>query len=892
MAAPQGPYGQPPQYTQGGGYGPSPYGQAPPGHNDYGQPPPSFSQGHGGQGSAYYPDPGAGSPHSDPMASGHQHPYETGGSMASGYHGDPMASGIEGAYPEPEYEDYRQYTEQGKGSAGAAQRKQYKIDPDSGVAPRRCTDLVCIALAFLYFFFVLCTVLWTKSVAEEGEQYSDPMRLTNGMDYKARLCGESEGVKDKPYLFWCRLEQTATTWQDALTPLNPNSKTILNLAHPVCVENCPGKKMKMGIAGCKDCAPTQVECLMPEQGTGTLGKLQDVIVKGQASDHYEDYFLSFRQETKTLWTYDTELHSGRYCVPLDTAAKAEVMAGPLSLGERVHKSIGSFQDCWGVMFAAAATAVILSYFYVWIIGTFKNSAKYIVSISLIAVWILLLVAGFFFSFAVFIYFKDVPQLKDLPYDGYTSVNTFYERNEQHEANIISTVVGVTLLLLSCLPFGILMNLKHEFEHIHELIWAAWEGVGSMPSMLICPAIEALLKFLLMWIFGANFTYMMSCGHFDKYRIVIEGQLWSGLSSSFAYDYSMWFWVALYLYAWVWAIEICTSFGQFVVSFCGILWYFTKKVNGVKPDLVRPALDGIKDAFRYHLGSILLGAAGIWLFRFVRVFLWFENESLLTSKSACCPACKFLDGCVTSIGRCVDGCRGGERAIGKRRRDRKFLCFTVPDFMFQYNKNAYQDVVIRCQHYLQAMDKAERYINWYAPVQRYTGKCMLVTVCGVLWIGFAGAAVAYILMVHVSAFNDPASGSYIQDPAAVAILAFLLCASIAYGFTALIDHMADTLMYCFTFNKKFNKASSLQFVPHQIQDLVGHDGIQERTYGFFGRARPEMFLSTWVEGFTNIDRPGFNQHKHAASQAKMSQELSTMNSPTSAHGSPLSGRPTH
>lgn len=164
---------------------------------------------------------------------------------------------------------------------------------------------------------------------------------------------------------------------------------------------------------------------------------------------------------------------------------------------------------------------------------------------------------------------------------------------------------------------------------------------------------------------------------------------------------------------------------------------------------------------------------------------------------------------------------------------------------QFTKDGYQDVIIRSQHYLQAMEKARRYIDWYAPVSLYYGKCTLVTIVGVLWIGMAGAVSSYAMMANHSRYNDPASDSFIPDPAGVAFLAFLLCGSIAYGFCALIDHMADTLLYCFAFNRKFNKGTIKMFVPELIQDLVGHDGVDGTAYGMYGKARPEMYLSTWL-----------------------------------------------
>jgi hypothetical protein len=879
-----GGYGSP--YAQGGGYGANPYGQPPASYGQaapYGPPPASSQYGQPyGQSRGYGQNPEGGSPQSDPMASGfHGDPYATGASSASGWQPqNPMSSGVAGAYPDL---DYRQYTETGKGSAASSgEKKQAKIDPETGIAPRRCTDLVCVVLFGLYFSCLLIMLCVVKTKTVDGQAYSDIRRLSHGFDYQARLCGVDDGVQDKPYLFWCRKDASPRI-PFAQTP--PGNGAGINLYHPVCVSQCPSL-VKSG-NNQTQLGPRQVECLLQEQGTGGHGEVTPVSgIKGNQFGNRVNYFLMFWQQTAYTVPYDTELLSGRYCVPTDSVLKAEVMSGPLSPLERVHKSIGSFEDCWGVMSIALVVSIVLSYLYVYIIGNFKNSAKYIVTASLLGVWALSLISGLFFSFAAAMYCKNIPGLENLNYGAYMDKNTFYERNSERDATIISIVVGLALLFLSCFPFGIVMNLKHEFEHIHELIHAGWEAVSAMPTLLIVPAVEAVVKYFVMWIMAYNFMHVVAAGTYDDYRIIVEEQLWQGLSKTFAFDRSMLFWIGFYLFGWIWAVEIVTSFGQFIVSSCGILFHFTKKVNGVKQLPKRPPVDAFMNALRYNLGSIFLGASGIWLFRLPRIFLWFESESIPTGKSECCGPCSCLSSIVKSVGGCCDQYRGNEKQRAARKAARTFSCccisFTIPSIIYQWNKNGYQDVVIRCQHFLQAMDTAERYIMAFSSINMYTGKCALVTIVGVLWIGFAGSFLSYLIMDNASYYNDPTRDTYIQDPAAVALLAFLMCSSIAYGFCTLIDHMADTLLYCYSFNRKFNKGTVGQFVPTLIQDIAGHDGLFERPYGYFGRARPEMYLGTWMEGLTNLDRPGFNKQKQQAqAQAAMAQ----LQSPPSSPGSP-------
>jgi len=123
--------------------------------------------------------------------------------------------------------------------------------------------------------------------------------------------------------------------------------------------------------------------------------------------------------------------------------------------------------------------------------------------------------------------------------------------------------------------------------------------------------------------------------------------------------------------------------------------------------------------------------------------------------------------------------------------------------------------------------------------------MIITIVGVVSVGSTCAGLTYVAILLTSSLSDPESETYLVAPAAVCGFAFCLCASIAYGFMMLFDHTADTLLYCYAWNKKFNKATVDQFMPESLRDLVGHIIDKEDGYQYFGNAKPEMYLSTWM-----------------------------------------------
>jgi len=774
--------------------------------------------------------------------------FDTQGSyMQTGYT-DPMASGMHAQYQDM---DYKQFTEQaGKttaSSAGGGRKDWPKIDQDSGVAPRRCTDLVCVALFILYVIGICIFLLVVKNKTVDGRPYGDVRRLTHGMDYEARLCGIDEGVEAKPYLFWCRADPYSPTEQNFA-----NTPAALNLDHPVCVSQCPS----LPPGAVNQTGPAEVECLMQAETPGQNGAIVPVPANTFPSGQFgnvQNYFLSFEEKTLYTHTYETHLLTGRFCVPTDSTLKASVLSGPLKMfPNRLLKGAGSFQDCWLAIFIAILVVIVLSYPYIFLIGACKYFGSYIVTTCVILVWVSVTLACAFFGLAV-VDGKPIIQ-------NYEEINVFYLRNNANEAKYWSYGCAGVLLIMSFGSLSYLLNLTNDLDHMHDLTDAAFKALQDMKSLYLVPPLLAVARFFTTWIVCYNSMTLLSVGTFDDYRIVVEGEPFQGMSKSYGFDHWMGFGILIYAIGGIWAVETITSLGQFLISYCTVLYYFTPlappdddeyEVGGqvlVKQPIPFAAWKGLFAAFRYHLGSILLGGSGIWFFRIFRMTQWVKVETVLHQKSSCgeCVPLSSLNPCVACIGGACDrlsSCLGLGASPAERKKQGLKTLKNYP-WATEYCKDAYNDVNIRAQHFLEAMPKAQGYINSQEGVKAYYGICRPVTVVGVLAAGIAGALISYLVM-NSGAYNDPTSSGFIQDPILACIVAFFVCGSVAYDFCALLDHTADTLLYCFAYNKKFNKKTCYKFAPRNIRDLVGFDGIKDSTYGYYGTARPGMYLTPWL-----------------------------------------------
>jgi hypothetical protein len=756
--------------------------------------------------------PGGGSAYgTGPYAGGV--PYAAGGSQIQGFQSargvrDPMGITQQSGVSEGS-KSYQRYTETSPGGAPVG----FGIDPENGIAPRRLTDCVCAVAFVLYVLgmIILLIVVHTRTVG--ARPYGDVMRLSRGFDAEGRLCGVDAGVEDKAYLFWCR-EVNSENQLGTGMPVDEG----LNLWNPSCVSACPNAQ--------KNVTVDQVSCLYG-------GQFRNITIPGGQFGNVKTFQVTLQQSMMETAPYDTAPFGGHYCMPLDESLKASILDGPLHLGVRLVHKIGSFGDAWGVLFLASALAVALGYLFVLLI---KDAAKQVVYGVIVVAYTVCLVTSLFFLYGVF---YEIPGLKEvLPFDWYMELNPIYTRATGLNATIGSAVIGGVAMMVSCGLLGLTTHLKGLA--LWELVEAAAEAITAMRSMLIPPALEALWKYVLMWILCYNFRILLTVGFMDDHRVLINGVKYKGLSARFHYDWSMVPWIGYYLYGAVWIMELCNAFGHFLVAFAVISWYFMRKEGrektGVPP---APPCHATFDGVVYHAGSLCLGAAIIPWTRVVRVWDFVVHNSHPGKDAECCDACHVCNGVVKCLGGlceklqgCVDGCASS--------------CSKEDGCSFKYTKNAYCDTIIRSQHFLDAADRSLSIIKSHKYCKDNMYKLEVISVIGVLSIGMICSFFTHVMIMSISWYNDPTSSSYIDDPLAVDALAFLLCGNIAYGFTMVFDHTADVLLYCYAWNRKFNKKSMEKFVPELLKPIVAHDLDDDKLdYKLYGAAKPQMYLSSWL-----------------------------------------------
>lgn len=810
-----------------GGYGPAPggYGMPPDNHgrapSGYAVYPDNYGPDPGGYGAP--PDPGGYSAHPDSYAP-----------QGEPYDFDPTYDPRGGVgYPDLNDRSPEMHDNALPNVHQSWDRCAWGIDPENGIAPRRCTDCVCLGIFLVYVvgMVILVTVARTSSIG--NRPWGDIRRLTHGHDFRGRLCGVDTGVEDRAFTFWCR--DKAQEWGP-----NPSG---LNLEYPVCVHECPYNSTEM------------IGCLFKQA-------VQQATIHGGVFGTVETYHVQFQQSIAQTHAYDSVAFGGRFCVPANVTMKAVVLHGPLKYS-RLFYSVGSLQDCWFVIFQATLLAVLLGYVFLFLI---RLLPKFFVLVFLYLTWALLSLATFFFLYAVLglVATKtgNAALMEKARFAEYMEFNPLYARYMQGTATLLSVTAAAGLLLMGCGVLGIITHVAGDFGYVPDLVDASSEcWFQDMRSMLAPPAVEAIAKFVLTWILAYNFMFLVSVGWYEERRLVVNEKLYKDESAVYHFDARIMPWIAYYLFGWVWIIELTTSCGQFVVSFCVISWYFLRRKTGIPP---MPVLHGVTDCVCYHMGSLCLGAAIIPWVRLLRIFNWIEDESVPNEEAACCdegiaPLTVAINGCC----RCIGGmCK---KLTDQRKQCQPACCNTEPPAThldkdklinagctYRYMKNAYMDVIIRSQHFLQASQRSFLLIHRYGATKTYMleGRgCQVVTSVGVVTIGCMCMVYTYWVIMCIGSFTDPKSQSFIAEPMGISVMAFFLCGSIGYSFMSLFDHGADTLLYCYAWNKKFSKDSNGlpidAYLPDSLRELIDTEIDDDDAYRFYGQARPEMYLGTWL-----------------------------------------------
>jgi len=577
--------------------------------------------------------------------------------------------------------------------------------------------------------------------------------------------------------------------------------------------------------------------------------------------------------------YPTQARGGKYCVPLETELEDQILSGPLSLSNRWLTAIGSFQYPWTIILFSVFSTIFWGYISLYC----SRPGHLKIIVFCCHIFALLLFSLFSLFFLLGCLAIIIPEDYG---EAYKKANPIFSYYSHWYAPFISFLIGIVLFLLSCDIFFGMSKLKDHLQRAAELIGAVREMLSVMPMVLVQPLIEAILKYIVAMHMVYGFMWLVSAGHLNTHRIVINGSYFVGYSRNFVYDHSDVFLIILYVISCVWVMEIMSAFSQLVISSQVVEYYYTEKEDDKKKVPGDTLWKVTKNALQYHFGTACLGAFFALIFRVQRISheLHEEHQGKYRDDINKDDDEVQKSGFSRSVlGRCCLFCGVEVSKMGRFILHKvAFLCcfpFTllfksVPffdqDWYDTYTKDAYTDTYIRKTDYLQAAEHARITILSHKVTASLGGACNSLAWALIFGIASLSSGITLFMMLKFPAFADPASQSFIADPIMITLLDFILCCYISYGFMNVFEHAADSLLFCYAFNRRQDRHSVSHYIPDSIRCIVGWDDTLEQEVYYNTKTNPLMYLKTWLtKKGRHGHRPGllesmmtnFNEHPH-------------------------------
>lgn len=680
------------------------------------------------------------------------------------------------------------------------------IDKDTGVAPRRCTDIQC---CFAWLVFTVCLL----TMMQLSRWYGNVDALTHGRDYYGRICGVSQGVENMPWLFWCR--------DDAPSALVP---TKLQLINPSCVSSCPPSTNSSTLVPCLRTAQSQQSTVTNSGGV-------------QVQQFGNEITQEIEMQESIIYTvpYATRPRGGRFCIPQDADLERSVLESwdalhPLGFIMR-QVTAGTLGHLEWLFFIATIVAIGLGYFFFFCI---KHCPKTLTTIFIWPPVILMGTTAVWLFFAIFVL---IPGANSWPW----VVNYKDHWNPLYQHYTVEFASGLSLggVVICIAIMFCLIGIDQHFDaaSVADLITAGLGCMTNVPGMYWLPAVEALVKWIVFLFFLNGLRWFFTVGDLHKNRIHVNGAQFAGLSR--AWDWNGWwtFCVVAWIVGFYWFMEMANAFFEFLISKCTITFYFTEKDKGKKVITSSPIRDGLKDAVLYHWGSIAYGAFWIPWYRPIRLIYW-TLSSIVPGRGTNETFLGKILGCFES---CL--CAGCKDCCGLKKCAQEKV--EAPESII---KDGFSDIVIRANDFAPASEKAHMLLEHSHRVVQYMYRDPSQTTLCILGVGGIGTVCAWVTFMITNfapIYTAESSNLYIANPNLVVALSWILGAYIAFGFMSAWDHTSDTLLYCYAWNRKFSRKSVEKYIPESVRAIVGYEDKEDDRYPFYGRAKTNMYLRSWI-----------------------------------------------
>ncbi|XP_033114814.1 choline transporter-like protein 2 [Anneissia japonica] len=688
-----------------------------------------------------------------------------------------------------------------------------KYDPNfkGPIQNRSCTDVICciIFIAFIVGMFITGYIGWTNG---------DPRKLVYPTDSKGQICGHTEDVKNKPYLFFFDMLKCAS----ASTSFQFQCPTT-----QICVESCPNVTFSpytqlLNGALSADGSNVEWDKFICEYGfnpqtefvTGSytgLSGLFDMLDDEKCAPYYleSSAFADRCLPTILLEAVSTigsvlDNVNGTLKTPTNSNITSSNVADLFGTAAKFFlelQSIGSviFEDfvgSWWLILMFMGVSMLVALLYIILMRWFAG----------IIVWVMIFGTYALLGLGIYYCWKQYYELENI--DGSDAAIAFTtDLSSYLRLQKTWLIFGITFCVILVILLIITLCLCNRIRIAIALIKEASRAITHMMSTLFWPIFPFLMQIAVVTLWAAIALYLASSGSAtyitagvpvdDVYNLT-NGS--SCTKETFETDYpnttalclfehygleNIFLYLQIYnLFGLFWLLAFVSALDQVCLAgaFASYYWSFSKP-NDIP---AFPVIKSFYRAIRYHLGSLAFGSFIIAVIQMIRVVLEYIDHKLKGYENA---FVKFLIKCLKCCFWCLE----------------KFMRFL--------NKNAYILIAVYGKNFCTSAKNAFflllRNIVRVAVINKITDFLLFF---GVLTVTTAMSIGSFFYFTNnISWISDvlPVPElNYYWTPVIVIGIGSYVVAKVFFG---VYDMAVDTLFLCF------------------LEDLERHDGSAEKPY---------------------------------------------------------------
>ncbi|CAK0789346.1 unnamed protein product [Prorocentrum cordatum] len=486
---------------------------------------------------------------------------------------------------------------------------------------------------------------------------------------------------------------------------------------------------------------------------------------------------------------------GRYCLP--------EIAFKNGLQDIADTELGSSAQQWTLIVSSIGTSwqlLVFVFFLAFVMGFLYLGFLRCCAEGMIWSCIFLSFLGFGGT-GIYLWVNASSIASKLPADMEISEGVIgEEENIARGTAMVCLVVAAGVVCLACC-------LGSSIKRAVSCVEAACEAIYEMPSLLMGPAVKAMVQGVLAIVLLYGYLTVYSAGN-------VSAGSKGGVGRHVEHTWNEWWQIIGFIVMAFWIVTFVDALFQFTMAFAFATYYYKpygvnrqKDVNGFCAVAVEnwPINIGVM----YHAGSLAFGSLLVAVLHALQKLMEYarvKNQETVDSALVKCVLC-----CV----ECLVGC-----------------CAEAVEVV---NKNAYIDMAVSSNGFcVSAREAMDIIVHNAEAMSILNGATYVFTVFGALFI-INDACGAFASRSLEAA---PTSGGHLWQPPIVAF-------SVSLSFMNVFDMASDTLLYCYAKDKQNdNGANTAPASFAKLATSTEHSGVRadrqcDRAPGEFGpaRARP-------------------------------------------------------